>query len=124
MNYFKNNNSLLLNDFIYWENRKLYLQLMEKFVNGRIDGRQFDREFCRMWGLDRDKHFSMEKLLDKRDDVELTKLQGFSAIISELFTDCDSFEPDSSLRDDFDISEEELRNCVKKALLEIKNRYP
>jgi hypothetical protein len=46
MDYFENKNSLLLENFSYWENRKLYLQLMEKFVNGKIDGTQFDIEFC------------------------------------------------------------------------------
>lgn len=29
MDYFKNNNSLLLENFGYWENKKLYLELME-----------------------------------------------------------------------------------------------
>ena len=38
MDYFENNNSLLLENFSYWENRKLYMQLMKKFVNGRMEG--------------------------------------------------------------------------------------
>lgn len=124
MNYFENNNSLLLENFSYWENKKLYLQLMEKFVNGRIDGTQFNSEFYRMWRLDRDKNYSLKELLDKIEDVELTKLEGFSALISDLFTDCDVFEPNSALREDYEISEEELRNCVKKTLLEMTDRYP
>jgi hypothetical protein len=66
----------------------------------------------------------LKELLDKIEDVELTKLEGFSALISDLFTDCDVFEPDSALREDYEISEEELRNCVKKTLLEMKDRYP
>ena len=124
MNYFENKNSLLLENFSYWESRKLYLQLMEKFVNGRIDGTQFDSEFCQMWRVNRDKNYSLKELLDKIEDVELTKLEGFSALISDLFTDCDVFEPDSALREDYEISEEELRNCVKKTLLEMKDPYP
>ena len=124
MDYFENNNSLLLENFSYWENRKLYLQLMEKFVTGKIDGTQFDIEFCRMWRADRDKNYSLKELFDKIEDEKLTELEGFSALISGLFTDCDVFEPDSTLREDYEISEEELRNCVKKTLLEIKDRYP
>jgi hypothetical protein len=124
MNYFENKNSLLLENFSYWDSRKLYLQLMEKFVNGRIDGRQFDSEFCRMWRVNRDKNYSLKELLDKIEDVELTKLESFSALISDLFTNCDVFEPDSALREDYEISEEELRNCVKKTLLEMKDPYP
>ena len=55
---------------------------------------------------------------------KLIESKGFSAIISNLFTDCNVFEPDPSLREDYEISEVELKNCVKKTLLEIKDRYP
>ena len=44
--------------------------------------------------------------------------------MSRLFIDCDVFEPDSTLRADFEISEDKLKNRVKKTLLEIKYRYP
>ena len=54
----------------------------------------------------------------------LIESKGFSTIISNLFTDCDVFEPDPSLREDYEISEVELKDCVKKTLLEIKYRYP
>jgi hypothetical protein len=124
MNSFENNNFLLLENFSYWENRKLYLELMKRFINGRIDGTQFDSEFCRMWTVDRNKNYSSKEFLDKIEGVELTKLEGFSALISDLFTDCDVFEPDSALRENYEISEEELKNCVKKTFLEIKDRYP
>ena len=66
----------------------------------------------------------MKELLDKIDDVELSKLEDFSDLISNLFTDYDVFDLDSTLREDSEISEEELRNYVKKTLLEIKDRYP
>lgn len=76
-----------------------------------------------MWRVDRDKNYSLKELFDKIEYEKLTELEGFSALISDLFTDCDVFEPDSSLREDYEISEEELRNCVKKTLAEIKDRY-
>jgi hypothetical protein len=41
--------------------------------------------------------------------------------MSELFIDCDIFEPEPVLRIDYEISEEELRNCVKKTLLQIQD---
>jgi hypothetical protein len=124
MNHFEDNYALLLENFSYWENRKLYLELMERFINERIDGTQFDSEFCQMWRVDRDKTYSSKELLNNIEHVDLTKLEGFSALISDLFTYCDVFEPDSALREDYEISEKELRNYVKKTLLEIKNRYP
>ena len=77
-----------------------------------------------MWRVDRDKNYSLKELFDKIEEEKLTELEGLSALISDLFTDCDVFEPDSALREDYEISEEELRNCVKKTLLEIKVRYP
>lgn len=76
-----------------------------------------------MWRVDRDKNYSLKELLDKIEDEKLTELEGFSTLISGLFTDCDVFEPDSALREDYEISEEELKNCVKKTLLEMKCRY-
>ena len=115
-------NCLLLENFSYWKNKKVYSEVMEKFINGRIDSHQFENEFCQMWRLDRDKTYSLKEL--PLEDVELTKLEGFSALLSDLFASCDIFEPDPALREDYEISEEELRNCVKKTLLEIKERYP
>ena len=61
------------------------------------------------------KNIVMKKLIESK---------GFSAIISNLFTDCNVFEPDPSLREDYEISEVKLKNRVKKTLLEIKYRYP
>ena len=101
----------MLND---WSNKNNYMDLMEKFINGKINGIEFDREFCKMWREARDK---ISKL-DNSYNVDLSKLEGFSSLISELFTDCDIFEPNVNLREDYKICEEKLRNRVKKAFLE------
>tara|TARA_B100000482_G_scaffold33290_1_gene21181 strand:+ start:26 stop:394 length:369 start_codon:yes stop_codon:yes gene_type:complete len=118
-----NKDLLPLSDFSYWENKKLYTQLMEKFINGIIDGQTFEEEFYQIWRLNRDKEYSTEEIL-KINNEKLIELKGFSTIISNLFTDCDVFEPDPNLREDYEISEVALKNCVKKTLLEIKYRYP
>ena len=118
-----NKDLLLLSDFSYWQSKKLYTQLMEKFINGIIDGQKFEEEFYQIWRLNRDKEYSSEEIL-KIDNEKLIESKGFSTIISNLFTDCDVFEPDPSLREDYEISEVELKNRVKKTLLEIKYRYP
>ena len=96
---------------------------MEKFINGIIDGQKFEEEFYQIWRLNRDKEYSSEEIL-KINNEKLIESKGFSALISDLFTDCDVFEPNPSLREDYEISEIELKNCVKKTLLEIKYRYP
>tara|TARA_Y100000748_G_C15202392_1_gene374018 strand:+ start:132 stop:476 length:345 start_codon:yes stop_codon:yes gene_type:complete len=108
-----NKDLLPLSDFSYWENKKLYTQLMEKFINGIIDGQTFEEKFYQIWRLNRDKEYSTEEIL-KINNEKLIELKGFSTIISNLFTDCDVFEPDPSLREDYEISEVELKNCVKK----------
>ena len=118
-----NKDLLLLEDFSYWESKKLYTQLMEKFINGIVDGQKFEEKFYQIWRLNRDKEYSSEEIL-KINNEKLIELKGFSTIISNLFTDCDVFEPDPNLREDYEISEVALKNCVKKTLLEIKYRYP
>ena len=118
-----NKDLLPLSDFSYWENKKLYTQLMEKFINGIVDGQKFEEEFYQIWRLNRDKEYSTEEIL-KINNEKLIESKGFSTIISNLFTDCDVFEPDPNLREDYEISEVELKNRVKKTLLEIKYRYP
>jgi len=69
--------------------------------------------------LDRDKEYTNQKIL-KIPHETLVESKGFSIIISQLLFDCDVFEPDPSLREDYEISEIEL----KKTLSEIKHRYP
>ena len=96
---------------------------MEEFINGIIDGQKFEEKFYQIWRLNRDKEYSTEEIL-KINNEKLIESKGFSTIISNLFTDCDVFEPDPSLRGDYEISEVELKNRVKKTLLEIKYRYP
>ena len=118
-----NKDQLLLSDFSYWQSKKLYTQLMEKFINGIIDGQKFEEEFYQIWIMNRDKKYSSEEIL-KIDNKKLIESKGFSALISDLFTDCDVFEPNPSLREDYEISEVKLKNRVKKTLLEIKYRYP
>lgn len=47
-------------------------------------------------------------------NVKLAGLEGLSAIIENLFADCNVFKPDSTLRENYKISEEKLRHYVKK----------
>ena len=108
-----NKDLLPLSDFSYWESKKLYTELMEKFINGIVDGQKFEEKFYQIWGLNRDKEQSTEEIL-KINNEKLIESKGFSTIISNLFTDCDVFEPDPSLREDYEISEVKLKNRVKK----------
>ena len=57
------------------------------------------------------------------DNLKLSQLRDLSSLLSKLFTDCDVFEPDQLLREDYEIGEEELRNCSNRAFLEIEYFY-
>ena len=50
-----NKEQLLLSDFSYWQSKKLYTRLMEKFINEIINGQTFEEEFYQIWILNRDK---------------------------------------------------------------------
>ena len=124
MNYLEKNYFLLLEDFSYWENKKQYLELMEKFIDGKIDGTRFDSQFCRMWRLDRDKYYRWKKDLYKQISFQpSSKIRGFGSLLSEIFTDCDIFNNDPDSREEFELSEDTLRDCVQNILIKIKDRY-
>ena len=75
---------------------------MEKFINGIIEGQKFEEEFYQIWRFNRDKEYSSEEIL-KIDNEKLIESKGFSAITPSLFIDCDVFEPNTSLSEDYDI---------------------
>lgn len=60
MNDFKNNNPFLFQYFSFWQNQKLYFQLMEKFVSEQID---------------RDNKSNLKELFDTINNQELTQLK-------------------------------------------------
>lgn len=96
---------------------------MKKFVDKKISGTEFSDQFFQTWKSDRDKTYNSEELVYITKNFELPEIDGFSSLISDLFLDYELFEADPLLRENSEISEEELRNCVKKTLLEIKNCY-
>lgn len=102
----------------------MYLDLMKKFVDKKISGTEFSDQFFQMQKSDRDKTYNSEELVYITENFKLIEIDGFSSLISDLFLDCELFKADPLLREDYKISEEELRNCAKKTLLEIKDRYP
>ena len=56
-------------------------------------------------------------------NFNLADFEGITALMSELFVACDSFESNCELIDEDDLTEEELRDCVSKILLKIKSQY-
>ena len=52
------------------------------------------------------------------------KSEGFDDLIDELVSLFDRYCPDPRIREDYEFSEEELKNLIQKILIEMKNRYP
>lgn len=118
----------LIQSYNYWLNSKEYIHLMNKFMDKKINPKDFCNKFCRMWASDRDRSrtFNSEELINMTENSKLEEMSWFSSLMSTLFIACESFEDDPLLMDtslsQFDISEKELVDCVKKTLLEIRSR--
>lgn len=115
--------AILIENFHYWEDRYFYIELMENYLNDKIDFEEFDKKFFELWSYDRDKENSWEKFIYIINNFKLNEFDDFSSLPSKLFTDLDVCELDPLFREDYEIDEDELRKCVKETLLEIKDRY-
>ena len=118
----KKNESLILENFRYWQSKNLYVNLMEKFVKNEIVATEFVEKFFKMWEFDRDRTSNIKDLSYITENCELAKLDKFSDLILIVFNDCEVFESNSLIREKYEIDENELKECVKKILLKIINK--
>jgi hypothetical protein len=120
--------ALLIENYKYWQSYTEYIHLMNEFMDRKITATDFCNKFCQMWEYDRSRTSNSEKLINMTENSKLEEMSWFSCLISSLFIECEAFEADPLLRvpslSEFDVSEEELVDCVKKTLLEIKEHYP
>lgn len=113
--------SVLIEDFNYFNNLDFFIELIENFLNYKIDADTFQTNYYEMWRLEGEKEYKWETMLYIIDnDLKVKQFKGVSSIISKLFTDLDAFEPDPLYRDDYEIDEDELRYLTKEALLKLK----
>ena len=94
---------------------------MKKFINGEIITTEFVEKFFEMCEFDRDRRLNIKDWSYITENFELAKLDKFSDLILIVFNDCEVFEIDSLIREKYEINENELKECVKKILLKIKN---
>ena len=66
------------------------------------------------------KEYRWETMLYIIDNLKLQQFQGFLSVISKLFPDLNVFEPNSVLRENYEIDEQELRYFAEEALSKIK----
>ena len=112
--------SALISDFHCFNDLDSYIELIENFLNYKIDVDRFKTNFYEIRRLDCQKEYRWETMLYIIDNLKLKQFQGLSSVISKLFTDLDVFEPNPLLRENYEIDEEELRYFAEEALSKIK----
>ena len=88
------NCSALISDFHYFSHLDSYIELIENFLNYKIDVERFQTNFYEMTRLNCQKEYIWKTMLYIIDNLKLKQFQGLSSIMSKLFTDLDVFEPD------------------------------
>lgn len=112
--------AVLISDFYYLNNLDSYIELTEEFLEYKISADKFQTNFYEMRRLDNNKEIEWDDMLYIIDNLTLKQFQGLGSVISKLFTDLDVFEPDPSLREDYEIDEQKLRDYAEKALSKMK----
>lgn len=112
--------AVLISDFYYLKNLDSYIKLIEEFLNYKINADKFQTNYYEMRRSDINKDLKWDDMLYIVDNLKLEQFQGLSSVISKLFTDLDVFEPDSSVREDYEIDEQELRDYAEDALSKMK----
>lgn len=82
---------------------RIYLQVVQSFLQGQLPVDDFVRDFMHQWREDRDAEW---KLLDVKS-TSTAETDEFSAAVDQAFTACDCFSNAPS--NEFEISEAQLR---------------
>ena len=131
-----------IEDQIFWESRKEYIQILDLFVSKKITLDDFFDQFCGLRGSNlRSARMWHEKLEEealgvfpKSNEINIqvnTKSCGFTEIISDLHSYVDICDPDVTLEMNlkqpellcYGISEEYLRLTIKKYFLPQLEKY-
>ena len=113
--------SILISDFYDWTCRNNYIKLMEDFLNNKINFKEFDKEFLKIWSTNNDKKKSWEEFIFIINNFKLDEFDNFSSLTSELFEYIDIVEIDSTFKQDYEITEKELKDRIKIILSKMKN---
>ena len=111
-------------DHIKHEKKNQYILYLNLFANGKINVNKYIFKLFELENRNEKKAKNFENDIEKLKKFEPNPASnGFSGLIEELCSDIRVFEPDSDLRDDFDISEKELKFGVRDILFQIENCF-
>ena len=113
--------AILILDFNEWTRRYDYIKLMENFLENTIDFKEFETEFLNIWSANCDKEKSWEEFVFIINNFKLNEFDDFSALTSKLFEYIDIVEIDQNFKQDYEITEKELKDRIKIILSKMKN---
>ena len=118
-------------DHIFWKDWHRLALLMENFINGMIDGEEFSDNVFGLHRKNINAHDALKVDFEKLEDFQPDlRSKGFSRFISFSRSECEDFVTDSTLvelgmvRENYEYTEEQLKNSIQKVLIEMKERYP
>ena len=94
---------------------------MENFLGNTIDFEEFETEFLNIWSINNDKYESWEEFVFIINNFKLNEFDNFSSLTSRLFEYIDIVEVDKNLRQNYEITEKELKDQIKIILSKMKN---
>ena len=112
--------SIILIDHLNWEIRDQYLELLENYMEGKIDSFNFIMKF-------EERYESIEKVADllKSNRVLLSPDENsldFGDLLSEIDSCCKVYSDDPEpFRNKFEIGDVEFRISIEKIYLKIQN---
>ena len=87
-----------IQSYVFWKNRRSFLLVMEKFVNRRISGEEFNDSFLKLYHrlVAKDENGFLKELgSEKLQDLQIDRRsKGFGSVISFLRAECDNFSED------------------------------
>lgn len=125
-----------MEDNLHWEVKHEYIELIGDFLDGNLDADDFSIIFMRMYEKVTEKLQQLKQDFKEKNNLnpsfqssEISKLLVKSKacevgdLLSRLYGDCDSFNPNPSSRTAIQLDEEQLRNCAKTALSEMQKDF-
>ena len=113
------NYSVVLDRQLDWETRDQYLQLLKKFIEGKIDIGEFLIAFEERGRLNGEVLDILESNLILLEPHE--KSLDFLDFIQQILQDCDIYNPDPEpFRHEYELDETEFRNSIEETYLQIQ----
>jgi len=94
---------------------------MKNFLNDKINFKEFDKEFLKIGSTNNDKKKSWEEFIFIINNFKVDEFDNFSSLTSELFEYIDIVEIDPTFRQDYEITEKELKDRIKIIVSKMKN---